>query len=276
MSWQQLRRRSLCAWPVPHTVPARRSWPVTGSAGKVANCQIGVSLSVATRTEHLPVDFELYLPECWANDEAHRREARIPSEVSFRTKPQLALQISWRTPQMAAPATLREHRRSLGFHYALAVAPQTTVFLLDAKGRPRKDARSVSDLAQRIQERGGFRRCTWRQGTQEALSACFALRRVVAAGVPQREQEPLGLLIEWRDGEREPANSFITARLAMARVFVTARTWVAPHVACPVSPFTPRAPDAVVSRARIAARWMMREPRPNRRLTLRVANWARD
>jgi SRSO17 transposase len=35
----------------------------TGSAGKVTHGQIGVSLSVATRTEHVPIDFELYLPK---------------------------------------------------------------------------------------------------------------------------------------------------------------------------------------------------------------------
>jgi SRSO17 transposase len=54
-----------------------------------------------------------------------------------------------------------------------------------------------------------LRRCTWRKGTKEDLSARFALRRVIAAGVPQREQEPLWLLIEWRDGEPEPANYFL-------------------------------------------------------------------
>ncbi|WAM23130.1 IS701 family transposase [Myxococcus sp. NMCA1] len=223
------RRESVEAWIVDdtgflkqgkHSVGVQRQY--TGSAGKVANCQIGVSLSVTTRTEHLPVDFELYLPECWANDEARRREARIPAEVSFRTKPQLALRMIERAVEDGvAPGVLladsaygnssgfRARLRALGLHYAVAVSAQTTVGLLDAKGRPRKDARSVSDLAWRIHERGGFRRCTWRQGTQEALSARFALRRVVAAGVHQREQEPLGLLIEWRDSEPEPANYFL-------------------------------------------------------------------
>jgi SRSO17 transposase len=203
-----------------HSVGVQRQY--TGSAGKVANCQLGVSLSVATRTEHLPLDFELYLPEFWANDEARRREARIPAEVTFKTKPQLALQMIDRAVEDGVPpgvvladtaygssSQFRAHLRSLGLHYAVAVVPQSTVCLLDEKGRPRKDARSVSDLALRIHERGGFRRCTWRQGTQEDLSARFALRRVVAAGVPQREQEPLWLLIEWRDGEPEPANYFL-------------------------------------------------------------------
>lgn len=205
-----------------HSVGVQRQY--TGSAGKVANCQLGVSLSVATRTEHLPIDFELYLPELWANDEARRREARIPAEVPFKTKPQLALQMIDRAVEDGVPpgvvladtaygssSQFRAHLRSRGLHYAVAVVPQTTVCLLDVKGRPRKDARSVSDLALRIHQRGGFRRCTWRQGTQEDLSARFALRRVVAAGVPQREQEPLWLLIEWRDGEPEPANYFLVS-----------------------------------------------------------------
>ncbi|WP_370644261.1 transposase [Myxococcus sp. RHSTA-1-4] len=55
-----------------HSVGVQRQY--TGSAGKVANCQLGVSLSVATRTEHLARDFELYLPELWANDEATRKD----------------------------------------------------------------------------------------------------------------------------------------------------------------------------------------------------------
>jgi SRSO17 transposase len=203
-----------------HSVGVQRQY--TGSAGKVANCQIGVSLSVATRTEHLPLDFELYLPECWANDEARRREARIPADVAFKTKPQLALQMIERAVQDGVPPGLvladtaygtssqfRARLRSLGLHYAVAVAPQTTVCLLDEKGHPQGDAPSVSALALRIHERGGFRRCTWRKGTQEDLSARFVLRRVIAAGVPQREQEPLWLLIEWRDDEAEPANYFL-------------------------------------------------------------------
>jgi SRSO17 transposase len=194
----------------------------TGSAGKITNCQIGVSLSIATRTEHLPIDFELYLPEKWANDMARRREALIPQEVPFQTKPQLAARMIERAVEDSAPrgvvlgdtgygssSEFRAHLRSLGLHYALAVYPQTSVCLLAEEGRPPGEAVSVSELAFRIQERGGFRRCTWRKGTREDLSAQFALRRVLAAGVPKREQEPLWLLIEWRNGEPEPANYFL-------------------------------------------------------------------
>jgi SRSO17 transposase len=203
-----------------HSVGVQRQY--TGSAGKVTNCQVGVSLTIATRTEHLPIDFELYLPESWANSTARRSEARIPPEVTFKTKPELALQMIERAVEDGVPpgillgdsgyggsAEFRAGVRSLGLHYALAVFPQTTVHLLDEQGRPRGDALSVWDLAFSIQERGGFRRCTWRKGTREDLSARFALRRVIAAGVPERQQEPLWLLIEWREGEPEPANFFL-------------------------------------------------------------------
>jgi SRSO17 transposase len=203
-----------------HSVGVQRQY--TGSAGKITNCQIGVSLSVATRTEHLPIDFELYLPESWANNPARRLEARIPADVTFKTKPQLALEMIMRAMQQRVPpgvvlgdtaygssSEFRQGVRSLGLHYAVAVYSHTTVHLLDEEGLPRGEALSVSELATAIDERGGFRRCTWRKGTREDLSARFALRRVIAAGVPKREQEPLWLLIEWRDGEPEPANYFL-------------------------------------------------------------------
>jgi SRSO17 transposase len=58
----------------------------TGSAGKTTNCQIGVSLTVATRTVELPVDMDLYLPESWAADRRRCRAAHIPDEVDYRAK----------------------------------------------------------------------------------------------------------------------------------------------------------------------------------------------
>jgi len=72
----------------------------------------------------------------------------------------------------------------------------------------------LKKLALRIDREGGFRRCTWRQGTKQPLSARFAMRRVVWAGRSHLghhnldEREPQWLLIEWREGETEPANYF--------------------------------------------------------------------
>lgn len=208
-----------------HSVGVQRQY--TGSAGKITNCQIGVSLSIATRTEHAPIDFELYLPESWANDSALRQEARIPEQIEFKTKPELALDMLRRAIDDGVPpgvlladtaygtsGDFRRGVRSLGLQYAVGVDPQTTVCLLNAQGHARGDAISVRKLAFDIHKRGGFRRCTWRHGTKEDLTAKFALRRVVAAAdksTPSDQRESLWLLIEWRDGESEPANYFLSS-----------------------------------------------------------------
>jgi SRSO17 transposase len=207
-----------------HSVGVQRQY--TGSAGKITNCQIGVSLSITTRTEHLPVDFELYLPESWANDARRRREARIPDQVSFQTKPQLGLDMIRRAVADGVPkgvllgdsaygssSEFRDQVRALGLHYAVGVIPTTSVWLVEEDWR-RDQAISVRDLAMRLWNHGRFRRCTWRKGTKRDLSAKFAVERVLPAhdgGPPPQDREPLWLLIEWRDGEDEPANYFLSS-----------------------------------------------------------------
>ena len=62
----------------------------SGTAGRIENCQLGVFLAYATARGHAFVDRELYLPESWIADRARCREAGIPDDVPFRTKPQLA------------------------------------------------------------------------------------------------------------------------------------------------------------------------------------------
>jgi SRSO17 transposase len=206
-----------------HSVGVQRQY--TGSAGKITNCQIGVSLSITTRTEHVPVDFELYLPSSWTDDAARMREARVPEGIVFQTKPELALGMIRRAVEDGVPkapvlgdsayGSSKEFRRGvreLGLHYGLGVDPKTSVLLLDSREHLKGPALSVGDLAFLIRDRNGFRRCTWRKGTKEDLSARFALRRVVVAddaNVAPGAREPLWLLIEWRDGEDEPANYFL-------------------------------------------------------------------
>src|SRR5919106_6287470 len=62
----------------------------SGTAGRIENCQIGVFLAYAAPRGHAFLDRELYLPKEWAEDTARRREAGVPEEVTFATKPQLA------------------------------------------------------------------------------------------------------------------------------------------------------------------------------------------
>jgi SRSO17 transposase len=206
-----------------HSVGVQRQY--TGSAGKVANCQVATSLTLATRTAQVPVDFALYLPEAWTEVPARREEARIPWDVEFATKPELGLQLLRRALSNELPPgvvladkaygaspVFRDGIRALGLHYAVGVDPRTKVMVYDKRGRRGDEKISVKSLALRIEARGGFRRTTWRQGTKEALFARFALRRVVFAGGAAKgsidTREPVWLLIEWRDHEPEPDNYY--------------------------------------------------------------------
>src|SRR3954465_1014063 len=62
-----------------------------GQLGKRDNCQVAVTLSVATEAASLPVAYRLYPPEARAGDPARRAMAGVPEEVGFATKPAIAL-----------------------------------------------------------------------------------------------------------------------------------------------------------------------------------------
>src|SRR5882724_8503632 len=67
-----------------------------GQLGKQANCQVAVTLSLANHHASLPVADRLYLPSAWAEDDDRRAKAGVPEEITFKTKPQIALeQIRW-------------------------------------------------------------------------------------------------------------------------------------------------------------------------------------
>src|ERR671938_109114 len=62
-----------------------------GQLGRREDCQVAVTLSVANGAASLPVAYRLYLPETWAGDPARRATAGVPDEVTFATKPAIAL-----------------------------------------------------------------------------------------------------------------------------------------------------------------------------------------
>jgi SRSO17 transposase len=64
-----------------------------GCLGRVDNCQIGVFVNYMTPAGHVLVDRRLFIPEEWAKDMERRKDAGVPEEVVFRTKPELALEM---------------------------------------------------------------------------------------------------------------------------------------------------------------------------------------
>lgn len=141
----------------------------SGTAGKIENCQIGVFLGYASSRGHVLLDRRLYLPESWFRDPMRMQRAHVPQDVSFQTKPQLALQQlqhAWRLGMPMAWITgdevygddpsFRDGVAAAGRRYVLAVASNTPVWAerpailtppserARRAGRPRTRARLAS------------------------------------------------------------------------------------------------------------------------------------
>ena len=190
-----------------------------GELGKVANCQAGVFLSYASRKGYTLLDRRLYLPEEWFTDagSAERREAcGVPAGVSFKTKPELALEmITNLTEQKVLPcrwvtcdAAFSNHAflDAMGemVYYLAEVSADTRVWRDRPKtgipgysGRGRKPSRErvlageaaammVSEIAQAVPTSNWQRQL----GTKGPLEADFACVGVVSSweGSPAIEQ----------------------------------------------------------------------------------------
>lgn len=78
-----------------HSVGVQRQY--CGHVGKEENCQMGVFLVGVTPAGSALLDEQLYLPRTWADDAKRRKEAGVPKDITFQTKPQLATKLLERT-----------------------------------------------------------------------------------------------------------------------------------------------------------------------------------
>ena len=63
-----------------------------GVTGRVENCVTWVFTALVTACGQAWVDFDVYMPDCWAKDPQRRKKAGIPGGLAFATKPELALE----------------------------------------------------------------------------------------------------------------------------------------------------------------------------------------
>src|SRR5260370_6147529 len=161
-------------------------WPTQycGQLGKQDNCQVAVSISLANEQFSLPVRYQLYLPQSWADDPVRRGECKEPEAIEFDTNPAIALQLlESMGPREAMPelvvadagygsgTTFREQLKAMGFTYVVGV---TGTVSLRPEGQAPLQAK---ELAMQLTSRR-FRTLTWREGTNRALSSRFAAIRV--------------------------------------------------------------------------------------------------
>ncbi|BBD36417.1 DDE endonuclease [Aminobacter sp. Y103A] len=224
-----------------HSVGVARQY--CGQLGKQDNCQVAVSLSVATEQASLPIAYQLYLPESWANDPDRRAKTGVPENVVFRTKPEIALAqiraaleagvsrgVVLADAGYGNDTAFRTGLTKVGLTYVVGV--QSSIRLWSpgtqplppkpwsGRGRPPSRVRrqaehapvSAKELAQALPE-DAWHMVTWREGSKASLASRFATVRVRPAhrdywrSIPHAEE---WFLIEWPDGEVEPTKYWLS------------------------------------------------------------------
>ena len=224
-----------------HSVGVARQY--CGQLGKQDNCQVAVSLSLANEHYSVPVGYQLYLPKDWSVDVKRRKQVKVPAEIAFATKPAIALRlIDEALLTGASPVTVvadagygidtafrdqlsaRKLPYVVGITKAVSVWPEGTAPLPPAgwsgQGRKpkllRRDAQhqpvSVKALAKALAPRQ-WKKVTWREGTNQALTSRFAAVRVRCANRDYWRSELRAeewLLVEWPKGDAEPIKYFLS------------------------------------------------------------------
>lgn len=236
-----------------HSVGVARQY--CGSLGKLANCQVAVSLHWGNSEATCPISWRLYLPEEWLQDQARARTVRLPAHQVYQSKTELALELidqaqHWGLPALPVIADsaygnsfeFREALRQRRCHYVMAVEPATAVWTTDpnvplpspkGRGRPRRypplaalpQPQNLLTLAQSLPA-SAWHRVTWREGSQGPQRSRFALVSVWAAHGWRAQKHPPRvrewLLIEWPTEAKQPIKYWLGW---MAEQTVGLRRW---------------------------------------------------
>jgi SRSO17 transposase len=244
------RHGPITAWILDDTGFPKKEKPSVGVArqycgqlGKQDNCQVAVSLSLANDESSLPVAFDLYLPQEWADDPVRRAKAGVPKSLAFRTKPQIALEQIRRALADGLPpgVVLGDAAYGVDTDFRTALTASSVSYVLgvpstlgvwppgcgplppkpgSGKGRRptlqrRDDAHqpvSAKDLALTLPA-SAWQTVSWRAGSQGELSGRFAAVRVRSSHRDYWRSEPHAeewLLIEWPEGDKEPSRYWLS------------------------------------------------------------------
>jgi SRSO17 transposase len=223
-----------------HSPGVKRQY--SGTLGKIGNCQIAVSVHAVGSKGTVPLDWALYLPEEWCSDLERRRKAKIPDEVQFQTKPELATGLieraaGWEIPR--APVLgdeaygknteLRTRLNGAGIEYVLSINADARVYEPDAvftvPERKRgsrgpapsalvsdREPRQLTELAASLAPED-YHTLVYTTRDGEEVRSRFATVRVIAAHPVERDRCPPReewLIIEWPEGDEQPSDYWIS------------------------------------------------------------------
>jgi SRSO17 transposase len=223
-----------------HSPGVKRQY--SGTLGKIGNCQIAVSLHAVSAKGTVPLGFRLYLPEDWCQDPVRRREAKIPADVEFQTKPALGSELvaraaGWkirRAPVLGDQAygndaKLRTRLHADGIDYVLSVGPECdvfdpgTVFAVPARKpgsrgrapsalRTDSEPQSIAELVAGL-DPDAFQAVAFRDSDGRQLVSRFAFVRVIAAHPVCRDRQvprEEWLIVEWPEDKDEPTDYWLS------------------------------------------------------------------
>ncbi len=224
-----------------HSPGVKRQY--SGTLGKIGNCQITVSVHAVGERGTVPLDWVLYLPEDWCEDAERRRKAKIPDEVGFQTKPELAVGLieraaTWKIPRgpvlgdeaYGKNTKLRTRLHEAEIEYVLAINSDASVYEAgtafsvpprrpgsrvpapSALVAPDADPRQIAELAASLRPED-FQTLVYRTRKEQELSSRFAIVRVIAAHPVERggaEPREEWLIIEWPEGAEQPTGYWIS------------------------------------------------------------------
>src|SRR3989449_155480 len=187
------------------SVGVARQW--CGRLGKIANCQVAISLGYVSGVEQTLVDMRLSLPTAWTQDQARLDKAGVPHDCrGYRSRHQLALEMlqdrGARLPhawiagddEMGRPYWFRRRLDRLGERYLLAVPGNTWLRDLETappeyRGRGRRPTRPWQRVDQWSTSlaQDAWTTIDVRDGAKGPLVVELVKRRVVAR-TPQRQE----------------------------------------------------------------------------------------
>jgi SRSO17 transposase len=198
----------------------QRQW--CGRLGKQENCQVGVFLLGVTPAGSALLGHQLYLPETWTADAARRKKTRVPPEVIFQTKPQIAAalvarcstQFDWliADAEFGRDGALLDALEGRRQRYLLEVPCDTTVWLSEpVQQTPDAFVWPVRLLAEQLPAKA-WQVIKLREGAKGPLAFEFARMRVWS--VRHRHAGPPLWLLFRRSLERVPEIKYYLSNAA--------------------------------------------------------------